>query len=311
MNHIGNVIKEVRSNLGMSRNELSENICSEKYLYLIERGDRTPSTEIVRLFSIKLGTDLFDYYQFLDCIDPIKVCESINQFETYQRDADFVSLKKFSDTISELPDFKRKPWVYEIAANKITHMLFVEHKCNETITYTEEILSKIEPKYSEKEFVVKLYVILSTCYQIMNDVAKAKQIISIANQIVTNKRNIRSYNQHIISLKLNTMTLCHLCGEYDAAIEEGLWINRFQLESNTNALSNFVFYYLAFSYYKKGMIDEAFEWFEKCLYELLVHYSPIPAQYISNYPLFYELFNDKRTSPDLISKIKNKYGFIQ
>lgn len=310
MNHIGNVIKEVRCNLVMSRNELSDNICSEKYLYLIERGDRTPSTEILRRFSIKLGTDLFDYYQFLDCIDPIKVCESINQFETYQRDADFVSLKKFSDRISVLPDFKNKPWIYEIEANKIAHMLFVEHKCNEAITYTEEILSKIEPKYSEKEFVLKLYVILSTCYQIMNDVAKAKQTISTANQIVTNKRNIKSYNQRVVSLKLNTMTLCHLCGEYDAAIEEGLWINRFQLESNTNALSNFAFYYLAFSYYKKGMRNEAFEWFEKCLYDLLIHYSPIPVHYISNYGLFYELLNDKRISQDLISKIKNKYDFI-
>lgn len=189
-------------------------------------------------------------------------------------------------------------------------MLFVEHKCNEAITYTEEILKEIEPKYSEKEFVIKLYVLLSTCYQIMNDIAMAKQIISSANQIVANKRNIRSYNQRIVYLKLNTMTLCHLCGEYDAAIEEGLWINCFQLESNTNALSNFAFYYLAFSYYKKGMIDEAFDWFEKCLYDLLIHYSPIPAYYISNYGLFYELFENKRICPDLISKIKSKYDFI-
>ena len=90
---------------------------------------------------------------------------------------------------------------YEIEANKITYMLFVEHKCNEVITHTEEILCNIEPKYSEKEFVIKLYVILSTCYQIMNYIDKAKQAISKANQIVTNKYNIRSYNQHIISLK--------------------------------------------------------------------------------------------------------------
>lgn len=311
MNHIGNVIKEVRCNLGMSRSELSENICSEKYLYLIEKGERTPSTEIVRLFSAKLDADIFEYYKYLGCIDPIKVCEAIKQFNTYRRIADFESLRKLSDSMAVLPDFQKMHWKYEIEVNRLSYMVFVDQKCNEAITLIKELLSQIEPKYSEEEYTANLYLLLSTCYQILNDIDGANQALSVAYQIVQNKQNIAAYNQIIISVKLNAMTLYHLSEEYDAAIEEGLLINRLQLESNSYERANFTFYYLAYAYYKKGLQDAAFEWFEKGLYDLLIHYSPIPAYYISNYDLFYQLLNDKRVSHELVTKIKNKYDFIK
>ena len=311
MNHIGNVIKEVRCNLDMSRNELSENVCSEKYLYLIEKGERTPSTDIVRLFSAKLGADLFEYYKYLDCDDPVKVFEAIKQFNTYRRIADFESLKKLNDSIAVLPDFQKMHWKYEIEVNRITCMVFLEQKYNEAITCINEILKQIEPMYLEEEYTANLYLLLSTCYQILNEIVGATQALSKADQIVHNKQNIAKYNQIIVSVKLNTMTLYHLNGEYDAAIEEGLSINRFQLESNSYERANFTFYYLAYAYYKKGLNEDAFEWFEKCLYDFLIHYSPIPAYYISNYNLFYELLNDKRVSHELVTKIRNKYDFIK
>jgi DNA-binding XRE family transcriptional regulator len=53
MNRIGNVIKEFRCKFDMSRKELSANICSEKYVYLIEKGERSPSTDITVAFSDK------------------------------------------------------------------------------------------------------------------------------------------------------------------------------------------------------------------------------------------------------------------
>ena len=161
MNHIGNVIKEVRCNLGMSRSELSENICSEKYLYLIEKGERTPSTEIVRLFSAKLGANIFEYYKYLDCIDPVKVLEAIKKFNTYRRIADFESLKKLSDSMAVLPDFQKMHWKYEIEVNRLSYMVFVDQKCNEAITLIKELLSQIEPKYSEEEYTANLYLLLS------------------------------------------------------------------------------------------------------------------------------------------------------
>ena len=79
MNHIGKVIKQFRDLRELSRAELAKGICSEKYVYLIEKGKRTPSTQIMRHFCNKLKTDLFLYYEYLDCKDPINtyffICE--------------------------------------------------------------------------------------------------------------------------------------------------------------------------------------------------------------------------------------------
>lgn len=128
MNHIGSVINKIRCSLDVSRNKISKNICSEKYLYLIEKGDRTPSAEILRLFSNKLGVDLFEYYHFLDCADPIQVCDGIKLFNLYRRVADFGTLKNLSDDMASLPDFQRAPWKYELDVNRISYTLFLEKK---------------------------------------------------------------------------------------------------------------------------------------------------------------------------------------
>lgn len=49
VNWIGKVIKEHRDIVGMSRKTLSEDICTEKYIYLIEKGKRTPSANVIKL----------------------------------------------------------------------------------------------------------------------------------------------------------------------------------------------------------------------------------------------------------------------
>lgn len=107
------------------------------------------------------------------------------------------------------------------------------------------------------------------------------------------------------------MTLCHLNGKYDIAIEDGLWIYHNKLGTSLAERSNYTFYYLAYAYYKKKMYQEAFMWFEKCLYDLLIYNNLIAAYYISNYDLFYNFFNDKRISRELVSEIKRNYDFIQ
>lgn len=75
---IGNIIEEQRVSLGMSRKELSEGICTQKYVYLIEKNERNPSAYILNSFSDRLGLDLFDYYQYLN-YDNKKKCSSIKK----------------------------------------------------------------------------------------------------------------------------------------------------------------------------------------------------------------------------------------
>lgn len=64
MNHIGNIIHEFRNSLHLTRQELSAEICSEKYLYMIEKGDRTPSTEVMRRLEDRMGVAILKYYEY-------------------------------------------------------------------------------------------------------------------------------------------------------------------------------------------------------------------------------------------------------
>ncbi len=310
MNHIGNIIHKLRLKQGMSRKKLCENICSDKYLYMVEKGLRSPSTEIVRLLSIRLGNNLFEYYEFLDCDEPIQVNKLVNKFTMYRAIADFNKLEEANDRAAKLPDFKKAPWKYEIEVNNVAHSVFVDHKYEVVIEKINQLIDKIEPRYREEGFTANLYIMLSTCYQFYHNIEKSKEAILKANEILNNKTMLPRYSQIIISVKLNIMTLAHISGENDLAIEHGIWINHYQLETNTYERANFTYYYLAYAYYNKEMKKEAVEWFEKCLYELLIHYSPVPAYYISTYGPFYELFSRDYISEELINKIKKQYSFI-
>lgn len=277
---------------------------------MIERGQRRPSAEITRLLGNKLGADLFDYYEYLDCKKPIEVREAIAQFNICRRLADFKELKKQSDKMRLHPDFKSIPWKYEIEVNHASILFFLEKNPQGAIDYIKKTLEEMDRKYYEEEFTANLFLVLSTCYQSLERIPEAKAALSSAVKILDNKRNIPKYHQVFVSSKLNTMTYAHLSEDYDLAIEQGLLINQFQLETNTYERSNFTYFYMAFACYKKNMIDQALDWFEKCLFDLLIHYSPMPLRIISNYGLFDKLFYHRGISPELRAKVKEKYDFI-
>lgn len=310
MNHIGSVIQQLRNQAKISRKELSYNICSDKYLYLIEKGERTPSAEIIRLLGYRLGTDLFTFYEYLDCMDPIYMKETIAAFTAYRNNSDFTNLKVFSDGISQLPDFQNEPWCYEIRVNNLAYQTFAQHEYIKSIADIKDFLKELNSKWMEEEFVVNLYILLSTCYQVFHEIEKSKEVLALANQIILNKQNIPKYYSAIISVKLNIMTLCHMDGNYDTAIETGLWINQFCLEYNCYERVQYTYYYLAYAYYKKQMIEKALDCFQKCLFDLIIHPCNIAAYYISHYDLFCELFYSGHVNQDLAREIKTIYKFI-
>lgn len=94
MGHIGTIIEKYRQALNMSRKELSENICSEKHIYLIEKGQRSPSTNMLKLLGDRLGVDFFEFLPYLDCNEPLVIRDKLRNFYTYRINLDFDSLKK-------------------------------------------------------------------------------------------------------------------------------------------------------------------------------------------------------------------------
>lgn len=307
MSYIGKIIKELRCELGINRKDLSENICTEKYVYLIEKGERTPSVDMVRLFGNRLGVDLFDYYKYLDCNNPLEVRKFIKLFEMYHRKSDYVTLKEVTAAALELPDFHHKPWSFEVKLNNLCSMAYVENKYNEVITYINKVMKEMGPKYSKSLNAANFYILLSSCYQIMGDLDNARLAVLSAQEIIRDKLKIEEYEQTIITVRISHMTINYLLEEFDEAIGIGNELLRYQSKINSYERIHYVCFYLAFSYYKLGEFNESFIFFEKGIYLLMFDYKPMDAYYITIQDIFEELANDNRIDQKLVCEFKKRY----
>lgn len=308
MHHIGQVINEYRRNLGLTRSNLSKGICSEKFLYLVEKGERKPSAPMLRLFSNKLGVELFEFYQYMDCKEPIKVRDAMFQCSRLRRIGDFQALWELNERMKTLPDFGKKPWKYEIEVNRFAVMLYRDQEVQKAVVEMEALIASIEPVYAEEEFTAGLYGMLSNGYQILNDVENAKRASTIATSIVSNKKGNTRYNQIYTSVKLTAISLAYYTGEYELAIKEGLDITQYQEENSAYERLNITYYFLACAYYKNGQTDIAFQWFEKCLLNLLAFHSPSMAYYVTMDELYETLAGDQRVKAELLGMLKQFYA---
>lgn len=307
MNYIGNIIKEYRCKQGMNRRELSENICSEKYVYLIEKGERSPSPEIIRLFSDKLGIDLFEYYQYLNCENPIAVREYINSFNRHHRKSEYIGLKRVLEEAQKLPDFQKKPWVFEIELNNLCYIVFVEKNYEKAINETHKVLSDIEPKYLNSMEIANFYVLLSTCYQLKGDLTNAKNVLSLAYKITNSKYRIGRYEQIITTVGISYITFYYLNGEYESVIREGTRLFEYQSECNSYERIQYTYFFLAFAKYKTGVKDEAIELFKRGIHSLMHDYKPMDTYYITMQDVFQELADSEMMDKQLIESFRKAY----
>ncbi|MEA4816073.1 MAG: helix-turn-helix transcriptional regulator [Lachnospiraceae bacterium] len=310
MNHkcIGKIIKEYRVRAGMSRKELAENICSEKYVYFIEKCERSPSVDMTRMLGDKLGVDLFEYCEYIDCIDPIEVNETIKLFNKYRAENNLAKLKEETDAAMLFPDFNNKPWIYEIEINRIFYMALKENKPEEAIKNICNLLKQIEPKYTNGIWIASAYALLSMCYQMKNDFKKAKEAILPACVIIKGKQGILKYSQVIITVKLTCITMLYACRRFDETIEECKLLIKYQTDMSAYERLHYTFFYIAFAFYDKGMREEGIRWFEKALSAGVFRYKPTDIYYISLNKTFGLLMADERLPRELITAFKKMYN---
>ncbi|NLB79158.1 MAG: helix-turn-helix transcriptional regulator [Clostridiaceae bacterium] len=305
---IGNVIEKHRITLGMTRRELSENICSEKYIYMIEKGKRRPSAFIVRMLGDKIGIDLFKYSEYVDCEDPISVSSTIEKFNIYRMNNESELLAKATLEAVKLPDFKKAPWKYEIECNKYTIKVLGKGEYRDSIKEISKIISDIKHDSSLTICIINFYVLLSTCYHMSGDIENAKKAIFIANGLIEKKGKIYRYVQVVVTVKICKISVHYLAGELDRVIEEGIDLVKYEEEHCFYERSHYTYFFLALSNYQRGFEEEAMEWFIKALCATLIRYKPMDIFYIKKFATFDELIKDNRIPKCLVSMFMDKYG---
>ena len=308
MSFIGSIIEEYRRTNKISRKDLSENICTEKYIYLIEKGERNPSAYFIKLLGDRLGVDLFSYYEYLDCKNPIAVKRYIDRFEIYRARLEPQLLHDTTKAAMELPDFSDEPWSFEIEINKLFYDIFAKYEYMKSIHKINSFLNRVGYMYSKGIYVANAYILLSTCYIFLGDHRNAKKASEFAYNAIGNKYHIKRYEKSITNIKVNIMTLSYLLGEYDNVIQEGNEILNYKKCSDSYDRAHYAFFYLAFANYQKGQEDKAIEYFKKGIYLCLTDYMVEDIKYIVIQDAFSKLINDERICKEVILEFNEKYN---
>lgn len=310
MAHIGDIVLEFRTKRKMSRKELAAGVCTEKYLYLIEKNDRSPSAEVLRLLSNRLGVDLFEYYEYLDCKEPTKVRKAMYQCARLRRTSEFSELKELTAAMKSLPDFAYNPWRYEVLTNQYLIMLYHDLKIKDAIEGIEDVLDHLEPEYTDEEFTTRFYAMLSTGYQMIDDTENATKACESGRKIIYHTKNNSRYNQIHVSLSIATISLALSAGDGKKAIAEGMALVKYQETTSSYGRLNITYYFLACAYLMNGQDDVAFQWLEKSIHDLLVRYCPSMAHLIYRTKMFKIFASHPKMNPTLFAMLTEKYDFM-
>jgi len=303
MGHIGTIIEKNRQALGLSRKELSENICSEKHIYFIEKGERSPSANMLKQLSERLGVNLFEFYQYIDCQEPFEVKEKMEQFNISRINFDFHSLKKLLTEAENMPDFKNKPWIYEICFNRIYCEVYGENQLKESIPQLEKILEEISEKKVDELFIANVYAALSSCYMAAGDKEKAKHSALTACKIFQKKHKVEMYNRIIV----NVLAAYYVNGEYDNVIKFGNNALKIKKDKYSYARIHYIYVFMSLSYYGKNMNKEAYKLLEKAIYFLLIDCRPTDVSHMAMIPEFNEMLEYFADS-DIVREFREKYN---
>lgn len=147
MSPIGIIIKELRQNKNMSRTELAEGICTEKYIYLIEKGERTPSSELLILLGRRLGEDLLAQFKFSNCDDPVTISKMQYELSQCILSQDYIQGLEITKEAEQYPDNAKVPWKHMLKANRILCQMQKDKDYEKAISEVQQAFLTMEKRF--------------------------------------------------------------------------------------------------------------------------------------------------------------------
>ena len=297
MNSLGAIIRELREEKNITRKQLTEGICTEKYLYLIERGDRNPSAEIVRAFSQRLKTDLYQYYHYSDCQDPIKVASIVEGLNQARGLAEYEERFELAREAEKLPDFKTKPWCYILEGIKAEYKLVVENKIQETIGMLEKLIGEMSDELARSEFATVLFLIYAYALELDQQYEKAYATVLKIEEIQEKKREY--YNPVALNVVIETGVISVISSyrmkKYQEARDKARELRLLMREHALFTKGTWLFVFYAYSCFYLGERDEALYNFKKALTMQMLTQKKTDLEYIikdSDFSLLMDEFKD-------------------
>ncbi len=307
MGHIGTIIEKCRQTIGMSRKELAEDICSEKYIYLIEKGERTPSVSLLNLIGERMGVYLFGFYAYIDCEDPVGVKEKMKLFHMCRINLDFEVLNNATEQAENIPDFRSKPWCFEILVNKIYNVVFEEKRYAEALLQLETLIKEVESYEVSDIFLVNAYTLTTTCALVTMDVDIARDAAIRAYEIIQGNHDIELYDQLLTKVTVNLMGAHYSSNEMDDVIERGKELIRIKQSRDSYGKIHFIYMFMALAHYVKNQWDEAVICLKKAVYFLMADNKPEDVSFIALDGRFRAMLDDLSPYSEIIDYFRKEY----
>lgn len=148
MSHIGIIIKELRRIKNLSRTELAEGICTEKYIYLIEKGERTPSSELLLLLGRRLGEDLLAQFKFSNCDDPVTISKMQYELSQHILNQEYTKGLLITKAAEQYPDNANVPWKHMLKANRILCQMQKDKAYEKAISEVQQAFVTMEKRFA-------------------------------------------------------------------------------------------------------------------------------------------------------------------
>lgn len=206
MENIGVVIKALRKRKKISVAKLSNGICSAKYIYLIEKGERQPSLYILSEIFKRLHYDLHKIVPYLNYDQPLVYAEIVRQLEEARINHDFPAIEKIIKSYPKENDNQ----VFEqvILYNKAYIAFKRDSNCKlchkivkEALAITGKSVGQIDHDLSINELY--LLVLYANCLLLNDQNKECVRILNNLKVIVDQNQGFSAYKDLKIVIELS------------------------------------------------------------------------------------------------------------
>jgi len=260
----GKLIKDFRTQLGITQKQLAEGICTPGYIYRIEKGERTPSAELIEQISMRLGIDLVDYLSLSQYESPSFVKCIMTSIVNLRQKEEYEKLGELLDSIKNHEDFQ----LGEALQFYLWNRGVVEYESNSNYKKAKELF--IKAMNVTRDFNLKKDMNLNFMTRTELKVINALIILlyqheeknlatTIAKKILDDDSVYfrRKNSDPIIPLLLNYSNMLSIEGNYHESLNYLIKARNFLIANDDLYTLSQIYYHIAMNHYYLSNLEKA------------------------------------------------------
>lgn len=273
LTQIGKLFYFFRKQHKLSREQFCEHICSPKYIYLIEKGERTPSIQVLEALSFKHGIEFNDYLLFIDYGNPFLIKDTLDQMDNLMIKRNFSALRQITEAAQSTEEFSTPPFNHRIAFNFAWLLVNETKEYGKAIELLNEILNQLgsstlnptPDSYPNFRPLLRSHGLLAICTIQEGDLLSGlTQLQMVYNQLLS-RRYLESLKSTFISVALNLCYALSLNKNFDQTKAISHDLIEFQKKINHLDRLHLSFSHLGHALYHLGHFDESKLWLQKSI----------------------------------------------